>query len=59
MTDDLSTNICPKCKAVSDQMISVRTGKRIGWYCPKCEHFEKAILRETVVKESDIKKIRI
>jgi hypothetical protein len=30
---------------------------RVGWYCPSCRYFEKAILRETTIGE--IKKVRI
>ena len=53
----LETNICPKCKAVSEQVLNMETGKRVGWYCLKCYYFEEAILRETVI--FDIQKVRI
>lgn len=56
---DLSTNICPRCKGTSEQVLNMETGKRVGWYCVKCQHFEEAILRETVITEADIKKVRI
>ena len=59
MSDDLSTNICPKCKATSEEVLSMETRKRVGWYCLKCQHFEQAILRETVITEKDIKKVWI
>ena len=48
-TDDLSTNVCPKCKASSEEVLNMQTHKRVGWYCLKCEHFEQAILRETTI----------
>ena len=59
MTDDLRTNTCPKCKAVSEQVLNMETGKRVGWYCLACHYFEEAILRETVITEADIKKVHI
>ena len=49
MSDDLSTNTCPKCKAISEEVLNMETHKRVGWYCLKCHYFEKAILRETVI----------
>ena len=48
-TDDLSTNVCPKCKETSEQVLNIETQKRVGWYCLKCYYFKKAILRETVI----------
>ena len=59
MSDDLRTNTCPKCKAISEQVLNMETGKRVGWYCLKCHYFEEAILGETVITEADIKKVRI
>ena len=59
MTDDLRTTTCPRCKATSDQVLNMETGKRVGWYCLECHYFEEAILRETVITEADIKKVRI
>lgn len=59
MSDDLRTNTCPKCKAISEQVLNMETGKRVGWYCLNCHYFEQAILRETVITAEDIKKIRI
>jgi len=47
--NDLSTNICPKCHAVSEEVLNMEIRERVGWYCLKCHHFEKAILRETVI----------
>jgi hypothetical protein len=49
MSDDLKTNVCPKCKETSEQVLNIETQKRVGWYCLKCEYFQKAILRETVI----------
>jgi len=49
MTDDLSTTNCLKCGATSEQVLNIETQKRVGWYCLECEHFEKAILRETTI----------
>jgi len=49
MRDDLTTNTCPKCKAISEEVLNMDTHKRVGWYCLDCHHFEKAILRETVI----------
>jgi|FLMP01.1.fsa_nt_emb hypothetical protein len=48
-TGDLSTNVCPKCKETSEQVLNMQTQKRVGWYCLKCYYFEEAILRETVI----------
>ena len=59
MSDDLRPNTCPKCKATSEQVLNMETGKRVGWYCLKCHYFEEAILREAVITEADIKKVRI
>ena len=49
MTDDLRTNTCPRCKAISEQVLNMETRLRVGWYCLECHYFEKAILRETVI----------
>ena len=49
MSDDLTTNTCPECKAISEEVLNMETHKRVGWYCLKCHYFEKAILRETVI----------
>jgi len=54
---DLSTNICPKCKETSEEVLNMETRKRVGWYCLKCQHFEEAILRETVIY--NIEKVHI
>ena len=43
----LATNTCPQCKKKSEEVLNMETRKRVGWYCPGCRHFEKAILRET------------
>lgn len=56
---ELSTNICPKCKATSEEVLNMETRKRVGWYCLKCHYFEEAILRETVITEKDIRKVHI
>jgi RNase P subunit RPR2 len=49
MRNDLRTNTCPKCKAISEQVLNMETRLRVGWYCLECHYFEKAILRETVI----------
>ena len=49
LSSDLSTNVCPKCEETSEEVLNMETRKRVGWYCLKCEYFEKAILRETVI----------
>jgi len=51
MPDDLSTTNCLNCGATSEQVLNMETRKRVGWYCLKCEYFEEAILRETVIQE--------
>jgi len=43
---DLTMNVCPKCKHQSEEVINAEKHIRVGWYCPKCHYFEKAILRE-------------
>jgi hypothetical protein len=48
-TEELSTTNCLKCGATSEQVLNMETQKRVGWYCLKCEYFEKAILRETFI----------
>ena len=40
-TGDLSTNVCSKCKETSEEVLNMETQKRVGWYCLKCEYFEK------------------
>ena len=47
MKKDLTTNVCPNCHKKSEQVINAEKQKRVGWYCPACRYFEKAILRET------------
>lgn len=47
LSSDLNTNVCPKCKETSEEVLNMETQKRVGWYCLKCEYFQKAILRET------------
>lgn len=49
MPDALKTSVCPKCKAVSEEVLNIPKRKRVGWYCLKCYYFEKAILRETTI----------
>lgn len=58
MPDDLSTNVCPKCKATSEEVLNMHKRKRVGWYCLKCYYFEEAILRETTIAPT-ITKVRI
>ncbi len=53
MSDDLSTNTCSKCKAISEEVLNMDIHKRVGWYCLECHHFEKAILRETVINKGE------
>jgi Zn finger protein HypA/HybF involved in hydrogenase expression len=50
---EMSERECPRCKAKAEEVINVEEvsalkikKKRVGWYCVKCHHFEKAILRE-------------
>ena len=57
LSSDLSTTNCLKCGATSEQVLNIETQKRVGWYCLKCEYFEKAILRETVIYKGT--KVRI
>jgi len=52
---DLTLNTCPKFKQKSEQVINTEKHLRVGWYCPKCRHFEKAILRETKWRLEDDK----
>ena len=52
MSDDLSTNVCPKCKATSAEVLNMETQKRVGWYCLKCQYFQEAILRETAIHKA-------
>jgi hypothetical protein len=57
--DNLSTNVCPQCHAISEQVLNMEIQQRVGWYCLKCHYFEKAILRETVIYkkgENDVDK---
>jgi len=58
MSNDMSTNACPKCKAASEEVLNMQQKKRVGWYCLKCEHFEQAILRETTIAPT-IRKVHI
>ena len=46
LSSDLRTTNCLNCGATSEQVLNMETRKRVGWYCLKCEYFEKAILRE-------------
>lgn len=53
---NLDEKICEKCGAAAVQVIKYVEAEgqrpkpvRAGWYCPECKHWEKAILRETVV----------
>jgi ribosomal protein S27AE len=58
MPNELSTNVCPKCKETSEEVLNMHKKKRVGWYCLKCHYFEEAILRETTIAPT-IKKVRI
>ena len=58
MSDDLRTNVCPKCKATSEEVLNMHERKRVGWYCLKCYYFEEAILRETTIAPT-IRKVHI
>ena len=49
LSSNLSTNVCPKCKETSEEVLNMQTQKRVGWYCLACHYFEEAILRETVI----------
>jgi transposase-like protein len=46
---DLKTTNCPNCKEKAEEVLNMETRKRVGWYCPSCHYFEKAILRETQI----------
>ena len=45
--NEMGVKECP-CGAVAEQVINAEEKKRVGWYCPACQRFEKAILRERV-----------
>lgn len=40
---------CPACGKGAEEIINAEEEKRVGWWCPACNHFEKAILRERKV----------
>jgi len=50
MPNDLSTNVCPKCKSKTEEVINAIKKKRVGWYCLSCYYFDEAILRERILK---------
>jgi len=47
MTDTLEKINCP-CGHTQEQVINAETKTRVGWYCPSCKAFTKAIGRERV-----------
>jgi|TARA_R110000824_G_scaffold258119_2_gene447136 hypothetical protein len=49
LSSDLRTNVCPKCKETSEEVLNMEAMKRVGWYCLKCHYFEEAILREITI----------
>ncbi len=49
MIDDLKTITCPKCGEKAKEVIHAEKNIRRGWYCTKCQHFEKALFRERKV----------
>ena len=44
-TDDMKTKPC-KCGKTLQEIINTEENLRVGWWCPTCNAFEKAILRE-------------
>ncbi|MEY2908818.1 MAG: hypothetical protein RLZZ602_1341 [Pseudomonadota bacterium] len=47
MNNDLKTYDCFQCGGKAEEVIYAERKMRVGWYCPKCSNFEKAIGRET------------
>lgn len=47
----LKTLNCQSCGKTAEQVIDAENRIRLGWYCPICKHFQKAILRERTVKQ--------
>jgi hypothetical protein len=46
--DVMETKPC-KCGSTLEQIINAEQKVRVGWWCRKCDAFEKAILRERVL----------
>jgi hypothetical protein len=42
----LSVIPCTNCKGTKEEVLNYENRSRIGWYCPKCHDFTKAIGRE-------------
>jgi len=47
--DKMATIACPKCNKEAQEVIHAEKKLRKGWWCPSCNHFEEAILRERKV----------
>ncbi len=47
LTDDMRTKSCT-CGKTLQEIINAEEKVRVGWWCPACNAFDKAILRERV-----------
>jgi hypothetical protein len=45
MSDEMKLKQCP-CGSTGEQVINAIDKVRVGWYCPQCRAFDKAIGRE-------------
>ena len=51
--DDMAVKPC-KCGGVAEEVINAEDMVRVGWYCPGCKDFDKAIARERVYVVLDV-----
>lgn len=47
MSEDLSSKPC-LCGGKMAEVINAEKGYRVGWWCPKCNAWDKAIGRERI-----------
>lgn len=45
---------CFTCGGKATEVIFAEERLRVGWYCPKCQGFEKAIFRERTLEEKKL-----
>jgi transposase len=51
--DPLYYNVCPECGLTATSVTDTETNVRKGWYCEHCTHFNPAIGRETIWRNTN------
>ena len=53
---DTMTHIPCRCGSKQEEVLNYETRARVGWYCPKCGEFTRAIGRERKLSGDDNEK---